>query len=136
MLTKKEKKEVALIFASVLIVAIAGMLLTQTPSSTSTGLASAKYVAQCQPVFGIGNCNSLCGQRMCLPLQENCDVFKSDNSCSCCPQNSVLNFERASVIKKTGTCNNLCAQENKVCILAEGGKKTCSQLDSSYCTCI
>ncbi len=38
----------------------------------------------CGPVTGDGTCDSVCGEKMCVPLEETCNKVLSDNQCFCC----------------------------------------------------
>jgi hypothetical protein len=44
-------------------------------------------------------------------------------------------LNKCQVIKEEGTCNDICANNNQVCILADAGTRTCNQEGSSKCTC-
>lgn len=40
----------------------------------------------------------------------------------------------AVVIKQEGICNNICGENNRICIFADGGRNTCQEV-STKCTC-
>lgn len=100
MLTPKQKKEIGLIFASVLVVVIVGMLTTTLISREEKNFAGAATTRisnlpdnvgvlsllneKCSVVSGNGACNSICGNLVCVPLEENCDKVIEENKCYCC----------------------------------------------------
>ena len=99
-LTTKEKKEIALILGSVLLVAIVGLVTTQLTANRVEAIAGAAVRLNpdvptypgtmillkeyCSPVRGSGDCDSICGERVCVPTQENCNVAVDNNQCLCC----------------------------------------------------
>lgn len=100
-LLNKEKKEIGLILGSVLLVALvaiisinfaeekvgairgAAVTLTGVPTYPGTLVLLKDY---CAPVVGKGMCNDICGDQICIPVEENCDFDsgEEDNSCLCC----------------------------------------------------
>jgi hypothetical protein len=96
--TSKEKKEIALIIGSVFIVAIIGMIITNISDEKVTIATGASinpnvptYAGTlvllkdyCKPVTGTGTCDSICGNDICMPVEENCGASLETNSCVCC----------------------------------------------------
>jgi hypothetical protein len=99
-LSKKEKRDLALILGSVLVVAVIGLLMTLFTSSRLNAIAGAAisidseiptkegmliYMNQyCSPSLGSGDCNTICGEKVCVPLEQNCDLADENNECLCC----------------------------------------------------
>ena len=100
MLNPKEKKEIGLIFASVLVVVIVGMLTTTLVGREQKNFAGAATTRvfnspdnvgalsllneKCHAVIDDGDCNTICNTNICVPLEENCDTSKPSNQCYCC----------------------------------------------------
>jgi TRAP-type uncharacterized transport system substrate-binding protein len=98
--TTKEKREIALILGSVLLVAVVGMITTMaTAGKLGVIMGAATQLNEevptyagvlvmlkerCSAVSGSGSCDNICGLKQCLPTEENCDVSKSENQCLCC----------------------------------------------------
>jgi hypothetical protein len=97
--TTKEKKEMGLIFGAVLMVAIVGIVLSLKTNETTAFAGQAVTInpelltesgmvgllnEKCEPVTGEGQCNSICGSQLCVPVEENCDTSISNNQCLCC----------------------------------------------------
>lgn len=99
-LSSKEKREIALIFGSVLLVAFVGLIVTFKAAGTFNTIAGAAVHLNpdvptysgslvllkdyCGVVKGDGSsCDNVCGsQRVCVPVEENCD--QAADSCLCC----------------------------------------------------
>jgi len=48
----------------------------------------------------------------------------------------ILSFlHSGKVIKEKGDCNSICGKQGMVCGFAQGGKHSCNDPDSTYCTC-
>jgi hypothetical protein len=100
MLKPKEKKEIGIVFASVLVVVVVGLVLNVVESRkvSNVGMATtlisnlpdnpgvlAMLNEKCTPVKGNGMCDQICGQsRVCVPLEANCNANIEGNSCYCC----------------------------------------------------
>lgn len=100
MLRPKEKKEIGLIFASVLVVVVVGMLTTTMIGGEQKNFADAATTRvfnspdnvgalsllneNCHAKIDTGNCNTICGSQVCIPLEENCEDSKDSNQCYCC----------------------------------------------------
>jgi hypothetical protein len=94
--TSKQKKEVGLIIGSVLVVAMMGIYVQfftgeifgnfvgaaiNPNQATTNGVLSVlnKYT----PVKGNGACNDICGEMVCLPYLDECNVALEENQCYC-----------------------------------------------------
>jgi hypothetical protein len=65
--------------------AIKGAALTLNPDiPTYAGVLI--VLNDCGPVIGKGVCNDICGDKICKPVEENCDFDsgEEDTSCWCC----------------------------------------------------
>lgn len=102
-LTKKEKREILIMIISVLTVALVGTTLsilapevndrslvgqaiTLDPNSpTYEGILSL-LENQCYwtQANGTNSCDDICGENVCLPLEDNCDEVMSGGECRCC----------------------------------------------------
>jgi len=98
MLKPKEKKEIGLIFASVLVVVMVGMLTSTLLGREEKNFAGAATTRvfnspdnvgalsllneKCHAQSGPGSCDTVCGTQICIPLEENCN--KHSNTCYCC----------------------------------------------------
>jgi len=93
-LSSKEKKEIMLISGSILMVVIIGVLLQFVGKgntfagaaidpnyATSEGVMS--LLNSYTPVKGNGNCNTLCGEMICIPFQNSCEQNIDKNQCYC-----------------------------------------------------
>ncbi|MEK6938060.1 MAG: hypothetical protein AABX04_03370 [Nanoarchaeota archaeon] len=48
----------------------------------------------------------------------------------------LLQFlHKGTVVKENGDCNSVCQSKKMLCGFAQGGRKTCQDTDSTYCTC-
>jgi len=97
-INSKEKKEIALVIGAVLIVAVLGIVLMVKTNQNVAGAATTRISnlpdntgvlsllnEKCVVVSGKGSCDLLCGQnKVCLPLEENCDTSVENNRCYCC----------------------------------------------------
>ncbi|MBT3298145.1 hypothetical protein HN385_04425 [archaeon] len=103
-LTKKEKREILIMIISVLTVALVGTILsilvpevndrslvgqaiTLDPDSPTYEGIMSLLENQCSWVVadGTNNCDSICEENVCLPLEENCDeIMSSGGECRCC----------------------------------------------------
>ena len=99
-LSKKAKREIALIIGSVLLVLIIGTITTYIADDKVTAIAGAAiqlnpesptysgelilYKDYCGPVIGEGNCNFVCGEKICVPVEEDCTADPENNQCFCC----------------------------------------------------
>ena len=99
-LSPKQKKEIALVIGSVLLVAIIGLITTNLADDRVSTIAGAAiqlnpnvptYAGEiilfkdyCGPVTGEGNCNAVCAEKICVPVEENCDDDPENNQCFCC----------------------------------------------------
>ena len=95
-LSKKEKGEIGLILGSVLVVAVIGLVLTQSSSKVETftgagiaGVPTSTGVLvlmnnYCVPIVGEGICDQVCESqdKTCFPVEDDCDV--SSTQCLCC----------------------------------------------------
>ncbi len=102
MLSTKEKREIGLILGSVLLVAFVGLAVTLFSADKLEVVAGAAVKLNpdvptypgalimlkeyCEPISGSGSCDSLCGERICVPTEENCEVNVGENQCLCCDQ--------------------------------------------------
>ena len=100
MVGAKQKKEIGIIVGCVLLVAVVGLFTTLIAEKRVTAVAGAAVEINselptypgvvlflkeyCSPIEGDGTCDALCGEKTCIPTQENCDVSVSGNSCLCC----------------------------------------------------
>ena len=98
--SSKQKKEIALIVGSVLLVAIVGLITTNLANERVSTIAGAAiqlnpdvptYAGEiilfkdyCGPVTGEGNCNTVCAEKICVPVEENCNSDPENNQCFCC----------------------------------------------------
>ncbi len=99
-LSSKQKKEIALVIGSVLLVAIVGLITTNLATERVSAIAGAAiqlnpevptYAGEilllkdyCGPVTGEGNCNAVCLEKLCVPVEEDCNVDPENNQCFCC----------------------------------------------------
>tara|TARA_Y100000310_G_scaffold277429_1_gene295158 strand:+ start:1024 stop:1344 length:321 start_codon:yes stop_codon:yes gene_type:complete len=99
-ITKKEKIEIGFVLGSVLIVVIVGLSLQFVQTGKLEALAGAAVKLDpkiptypgtlvllkdyCTPKSGSGNCNSICGKNVCIPINNDCDKSVSKNTCLCC----------------------------------------------------
>ncbi len=99
MLNKKEKREIGIIFACVFLVVLVGLFVTfyterkaiSTGQAISAAAPSYSGVIEmlqnnCAPSLGNGSCNSLCSsqEKVCLPIENNCELNLDNNQCLCC----------------------------------------------------
>ena len=98
--TSKEKKEVGFILGAVFIVAVIGIIMTNLTVGKVEALSGAAVQLNpsaptypgvivllkeyCVAKTGNGDCNSICGQDVCLPAEESCSTPLSENQCVCC----------------------------------------------------
>ena len=99
-LSLKEKREIGLIVGAILVVGLIGlttMLLAQSRIEAISGAAIKlnpnlptnpgvliMLKDYCGPVTGEGNCDSVCGEKVCIPIEENCNYDPENNQCFCC----------------------------------------------------
>ena len=99
-LSNKQKKEIALVIGSVLLVTIVGLITTNLANERVATIAGAAiklnpdvptYAGEiimfkdyCGPVTGEGNCNIVCAEKKCVPLEANCNDDPENNQCFCC----------------------------------------------------
>jgi hypothetical protein len=99
-LSNKQKKEMALVIGSVLLVAVIGLITTSLAEDRVSTIAGAAiklnpdvptYAGEilllknyCGPVTGEGNCNAVCGEKTCIPVEESCIDDPENNQCFCC----------------------------------------------------
>ena len=99
-LSSKQKKEIALVIGSVLVVAIIGLITMLLASERVSAIAGAAvqlnpdiptYPGEiillkdyCGPVTGNGACNTICAEKICIPVEENCNTPLNNNQCFCC----------------------------------------------------
>jgi len=99
-LSSKQKKEIALIVGSVLMVAIIGLITASLATERVSTIAGAAiqlnseiptYSGEiiflkdyCGPVTGEGDCNTVCAEKICIPVEEDCNVNLNNNPCFCC----------------------------------------------------
>ena len=98
MITKKEKREIALVISSVLLVAIIGTITAVLSADKLNAVAGAAvklneevptypgaliYLKEyCSPASGSESCNDVCREKICIPIEENCD--QPAQQCLCC----------------------------------------------------
>ena len=98
-LSKKEMKTIGFILGCVLVVALVGVGLNISKSGKLNNIAGAAIQldpklptypgvlgllkTQCEPKTGSGNCNSVCGNLTCVPIEEDCSKTNT-NGCWCC----------------------------------------------------
>ena len=91
----KQKKEVALIIGSVLVVAMVGFYIqfftgefgnfvgaAINPNQATTN-GALTMLNQYTPVKGDGACDTICGEMVCLPYLDDCSVSLENNQCYC-----------------------------------------------------
>ena len=99
-LNKKEKREIGVVFGSVLLVVLVGGLLHESSVNTQKALSGqATHLVNdaptysgfltlmnehCSAVYGVGKCSLLCGTKTCVPLENNCNEEVVNNQCWCC----------------------------------------------------
>jgi hypothetical protein len=98
-LSKKEKREIGLIVASVVLVLTIGLIVNYMESGHTGNIRGSAISLDgtptlsgmlgllneyCYPVQGVGSCNALCGEDVCVPVEENCDEELVENQCLCC----------------------------------------------------
>ena len=95
MLSGKEKREIGLIVGSVLVVLVVGLFLVEVEGNiagqaylnpevpTDTG-AIVVLKDFCSPVLGVGSCNEICSDKICVPIERDCSVAFESNQCLCC----------------------------------------------------
>lgn len=96
-LTKKERKEIGLIFGAVIIVALVGIGVDYLPVQNIFGMGitidyntdyattdgALRIIKTYEVASGSGSCTDLCGDKMCIPWREGCDVNVEKNQCYC-----------------------------------------------------
>ncbi len=96
-LTNKERKEILLILAAIIFVAVVGLVITyKTANVVGSAVMLDPSVPTypgvisllkdfCEPLTGSGDCNTICGTaKTCLPVDRNCDASATNNQCLCC----------------------------------------------------
>jgi len=100
-LTHKEKREIGLVLGLVLMVAIIGLVLHFNEKNKIEVLAGAAvklnpevptypgalvlFRDYCQPLSGIGDCNTICADKTCFPINQDCDqIIDQEHPCWCC----------------------------------------------------
>lgn len=100
MIAQKEKREIALVLGSVFLVAIVGIAVAMLTAGRLESIAGASVKLNmdvptyagalillkeyCSPQLGSGSCSEICGEKTCLPVEENCDAALENNQCLCC----------------------------------------------------
>ena len=98
-LSKKQKKEIALVVGAVLLVAVVGLITTSLATERVSAIAGAAIRLNPEvPTYsgiiillkdygglitGDGTCDSICGEKMCIPVEEDCNKNLVDNKCFC-----------------------------------------------------
>ena len=99
-ISKKEKIEIGFVLGAVLLVAIVGVSLHFVQNGKLEAIAGAAVKLDpniptypgtlvllkdyCVPATGSGTCNSICGKKICLPINNDGDKSVSKNTCLCC----------------------------------------------------
>ena len=98
-ISKKEKREIILIVFSVMLVAVIGLVVTMLASDRTEAIAGQAGLDPnfptdpgvlilikdyCHETTGSGTCDNVCGEEVCVPLEENCDLEVTENRCFCC----------------------------------------------------
>jgi len=99
-LKPKEKKEIGIVFAAVFLVVAIGLLLSYMGDKKISNMYGAATTLvfnspdnsgtlsllneRCAPISGNGNCDIICGSKVCVPLERNCYTPATDNQCYCC----------------------------------------------------
>jgi hypothetical protein len=103
-ISSKEKKEIGLVLGSVLLVAVVAIISINLADNQVEAIRGAAVTLNpgiptnpgvlillkdyCGPVNGKGICNDICSvdDRICVPVEENCDFDSGteQNSCWCC----------------------------------------------------
>ena len=98
--SKKEKREIALIAGAVIFVALIGfgvMFLAEGRVEAISGAAIKldpnwatnpgvliMFKDYCAPTTGEGTCDTVCGEKTCIPVENNCNEVPENNQCFCC----------------------------------------------------
>ncbi len=79
----------------------------------------------------------ICSQGACVaPPEAGTAKVEKNPEISFFTYADILKFlHDGKVIRGSGDCNNMCAQSSLVCGFAQGGKNTCKDPSSTYCTC-
>ena len=99
-ITKKEKIEIGFVLGAVLLVVIVGLSLHFVQEGKIKAIAGAAVQLDpkiptypgtlvllkdyCNVVSGSGTCDSLCGSKVCVPIENDCSKSVSKNNCLCC----------------------------------------------------
>jgi len=99
-ISRKEKIELSFVLGAVLIVAMVGLSLHFVQEGKLKAIAGAAVTLDpniptypgtlvllkdyCTPVSGTGTCDSICGKKICVPVENDCTESMSKNNCLCC----------------------------------------------------
>jgi hypothetical protein len=99
-LSLKQKKEIALVVGAVFLVAVVGLITMSLASERVSAVAGAAVKLNpgvptysgiiillkdyCGPVTGSGTCDTVCGKKICIPVEEECTSVPINNQCFCC----------------------------------------------------
>ena len=99
-ITRKEKIELSFVLGAVLVVAVVGLSLHFVQENKLKAIAGAAVKLDpsiptypgtlvllkdyCVPKSGSGSCNTICGKKICLPIDYSCSESVTKNNCLCC----------------------------------------------------